>query len=116
VSAAITFADVAKRRAAEQACALDFLVYGDDEERGRHATRCVCSPTCSRDYDPIPYDEAEPTDLGLYEGTAIGALYGLCPATTSHVVTDDDGRTYVVQSSLLDGLQGWNIRPRTAYE
>lgn len=28
-------------------------------------------------YDPMPYPEAEPHDPTLYEGTGVGALYGL---------------------------------------
>ena len=28
-------------------------------------------------YDPRPYPEAEPTDLLMYQGTGIGALYGV---------------------------------------
>lgn len=31
----------------------------------------------SRDYNPLPYPEALPEDLQMYEGTGIGALYGL---------------------------------------
>lgn len=93
-------AEHAAERARAHACALDFLVYGDDEERGPHASRCVCVPVCSRDYDPMPYDEAEPTDLNLYEGTAIGALYDLSPMTPS----------------MVRELAGWNLRPRSVYE
>lgn len=88
----------AEQRAREAACRLDFLVYGvdGDEEHGPHAERCICSPKCSRNYDPLPYPEAEPVDLRLYEGTAIGALYGhgsLAPWA---------GR-----------LAGWNLTPRS---
>ncbi len=28
-------------------------------------------------YDPLPYPEAEPADVRLYEGTGIGFLYGV---------------------------------------
>jgi len=81
-------AEVEHRRAAEAACALDFLVYGDGDApaevlglpvtRVTHADRCIFGPAdaCSRRYDPRPYAEAEP-DQKMYEGTAIGALYGL---------------------------------------
>jgi hypothetical protein len=91
-------ADVAARRNAEAACALDFLVYGDDEERGCHSARCVHGPLdpCSRSYDPLPYPEAEPADQALYEGTGIGALYGV-PGCEGHEWQ----------------LAGWNLTPRS---
>lgn len=60
----------ARAREADSACALDFLTRPD------HGERCVCTPPCSRDYDPMPYPEAEPHPLRDYEGTGIGALYG----------------------------------------
>jgi hypothetical protein len=88
------------RRALEHACALDFLVFGDDEERGRHAERCICSPPCSRNYDPAPYAEAEPRDARMYEDTAIGALYGLSPMTPY----------------MAAQLRGWNVLPRGGVE
>lgn len=96
--------EVEERRNREAACALEFLVYGDtfdleDGEPTAHSARCVCTPTCSRDYDPMPYDEAEPVDARLYEGTAIGALYGL------------PGSEDVVLS-----LEGWELKPRTVFE
>jgi hypothetical protein len=77
-------------RAAERACAIDFLRHGD--ERGIHAKRCVFgeADACSRDYDPYPTAEATP-DPRMYEGTAIGALYGF-------------GTTAAWQ------LAGWNVR------
>lgn len=109
-SDAITFADVAHRRAAEAACVLDFLVYGDGEpttflghrvQGVTHAERCVFGPrnACSRRYDPMPYDEAVPVDLKLYEGTRIGALYGL-PGC---------------EDVILE-LEGWELAPRTVFE
>jgi hypothetical protein len=87
------------RRGREHACALDFLVYGDEPEREPHAARCVFPVPCSRDYDPLPYAEAEPVDLKLYEGTSIGALYGM-PGGEHH----------------LGQLAGWNVRPRSTHE
>lgn len=109
-SDAITFGDQRARRAAEQACALDFLVYGDGEpgtflghrvQGVTHAERCVHGPSraCSRTYDPMPYDEAEPVDARLYEGTGIGALYGL-PGSEDVVLE----------------LEGWELVPRTVFE
>ena len=83
-------ADVARRRNAEANDALDFLVYGDED--GRHSAKCINEPTCSRDYDPLPYPEAAP-DPALYEGTAIAALYGL-----------PGGERHAWQ------LAGWNVR------
>lgn len=94
--------DVHTRRNAAAACALDFRVYGDGQPGEffghpvtpvAHAERCVCSPPCSFDYDPWPTAEAEPADTTLYEGTGIGALYGVpgSPDITPH-------------------LAGWNVR------
>lgn len=99
----------AARRAAEQACALDFLVYGDGQDYPpaiivglpvvgvKHAERCVFGPAhaCSRTYDPMPYAEAEP-DRALYEGTAIGALYGM--------------------PGPEPALEGWELKPRSTHE
>lgn len=97
------------RRNAEAACALDFLVYGDGSPAMfmghtvvgvTHAERCVFGPAkaCSRTYDPMPYAEAEPADTRLYEGTAIGALYGM-PGP-----------------ELAPLLEGWEIAPRSVHE
>lgn len=78
-------------RAEQRACAFDFLVHGD--ERGSHAKRCVyrgtSTPVHSREYDPGP----PPDDIRLYEGTHLGALWGL---------------------NTMDAWQtaGWNIRVR----
>lgn len=154
----MTPAEAYARRQAEHACALDFLVYGDDEEHGPHAERCVharcihCGqvPTkggpcpellaatrehaarwvdkesphawrqrlaagiaraaeriadnlvpgcqldpgsvCAREYDPMPYAEAEPLP-GFHDGTGIAALYGL-PGGDAHAWQ----------------LAGWNVR------
>jgi hypothetical protein len=56
-------------------CALDFLTWGDMQ--GVHAKRCVHAgtavPVCSRDYNPGPV----PEDERLYEGSALGVLWGL---------------------------------------
>ena len=64
---------VAKRRLDEARCAWDFLVHGD--LRGVHEDRCVRpgGVSCSRDYDPGP----KPEDERLYEGAALGTLWGL---------------------------------------
>lgn len=88
-------ADLARRRGEEHADALDFLVFGD--EAGRHAEHCVHAEKCSRTYDPLPVPEAEPVDLRLYEGTAVGALYGFGPLTSYHAAQ----------------LAGWTLAPRT---
>lgn len=73
--------ELAKRRNAEAACALEFLVYGDDGPRGPHAEHCVHEAggdkPCSRVYDAMPYVEALPVPPVMYAGTGIGALYGL---------------------------------------
>lgn len=108
----------AERRNREAACRLNFLVHGDtfideDGEPTAHATVCVCSPTCSRDYDPLPYPEAEPADAKLYDGTAIGAMYGLTPPTKRRTWQDDDGNPVMAESNLLVGLAGWNLIPRS---
>lgn len=50
-------------------------------------------------YDPLPYPEAEPYPLIDYDGTGIGALYGL-------------GMTAAQAASLA----GWNIKPRSQPE
>jgi hypothetical protein len=66
----------AKNRADMTLCARDFLTWGDT--RGIHAKLCMFGPDdpCSRTYDPWPDKEASPDPL-VYEGTGIGALYGL---------------------------------------
>jgi hypothetical protein len=89
------FRERAERRGAEHACALDFLVFGDDEERGPHAARCIHGPgdACSRDYE-LPHD-SDPLPV-LYAGTGIGALYGL--GMTPHHAAQ---------------LAGWNVRRET---
>jgi hypothetical protein len=68
-------ADVQKRREAERLCALDFLTWGDTQ--GTHSKRCLrpAGLVCSRDYDPGPV----PEDRKLYEGSPLGALWGLNP-------------------------------------
>jgi hypothetical protein len=64
-----------RRRNDERLCALDFLTWGDMQ--GIHAKRCVYRgtrlPVCSRDYNPGP----PPEDEKLYEGSALGVLWGL---------------------------------------
>lgn len=70
------FLEVEAQRSHEQADALDFLVYGDDD--GRHTERCLFQDEpCSRTYDPLPFPDAAPTPAAWYVGTGIGALYGL---------------------------------------
>lgn len=85
----------ASQRNREFADALDFIVYGDED--GRHAETCVHAEPCAREYDPLPYPEALPAEPRLYEGTGIGALYGL-PETDCH----------------LWQLAGWNLVPRSS--
>ena len=63
-----------RRRRDEALCARDFLTWGDT--RGAHENHCMFGQTCARTYNPWPYPEAAPDPL-LYEGTGIGALYGL---------------------------------------
>lgn len=118
----------ASRRNSEAACALDFLVYGEGDDAPTtspwgsvvpvtHADRCVFgrAHACSRTYDPMPYDEAEPVDLRMYEGTSIGALYGLGPDESVRTWLDDDGNAVTVVRPLIN-LEGWELRPRTVYE
>lgn len=75
-------AELAKRRNAQANDAFDF-VYGGDED-GRHAKRCVFAlaggDACARAYDPFPYPDAAPEPARDYDGTGIGALYGLAGA------------------------------------
>ena len=81
--------ELGSRRAKEQAGAWEFLTTGSSE---------LPSPDdqpWSRDYDPLPYPEALPDDLHRYEGTGIGALYGL-PGSEVHAWQ----------------LAGWNLTPR----
>ncbi len=79
----------ARRREEERLCALDFMTWGDMQ--GIHAKRCVrpAGLVCSRDYNPGP----KPEDEKLYEGSAIGVLWGL---------NDDEAWQ----------LAGWNITRR----
>jgi hypothetical protein len=86
--------DRAQWRNIEANDAMDFLFMGDDE--GRHRERCVHAEPCSRNYDPLPYPEAEPHDTRLYDGTGIGALYGA-----------QDSERHLWQ------LAGWNLVPRS---
>lgn len=64
---------VRRMRADEALCARDFLTWGDT--RGIHAKFCVFGEgdPCSRTYWPGP----TPDDEAMYEGTGIGALFGL---------------------------------------
>lgn len=64
---------VARRRNEEALCAWDFLTNGD--LRGEHSARCVRpgGMLCSRTYDPGPV----PDDERMYEGSALGTLWGL---------------------------------------
>lgn len=77
----------AMERDAEVACALAFLTVADHED-------CIRTPPCCRDYDPMPYPEAEPFPSDMYVGTGIAALYG-GPMT----------------ARLAVELAGWNITP-----
>lgn len=78
----------ARRREAERNCRRDFLTNPD------HGDVCVCTPQCSRNYDPMPYAGADPVPVSWYEGTGVGALYGL--GLTPLEVAD---------------LAGWNTHP-----
>ena len=83
----------------QRACAFDFLVNGD--ERGIHAKRCVWPkyglPACSREYDPGP----APEDIRLYEGSELGALWGISTA---------EGAV----ATLAALRSGWSIKRRSA--
>ena len=81
-----------RRREDEALCALDFLTWGD--EQGDHHKRCLrpAGIVCSRDYHPGP----PPDDTKLYEGSALGALWGL------------PGSPSVLDSSW----PGWNLKRR----
>lgn len=87
-------AELARRRNDEANDAMDFLFLGDED--GRHAERCVYAlaggEACSREYDPMPYAEAAPAEPRMYDGTGIGALYGMSAS-----------------GGLLADLAGWNI-------
>lgn len=82
----------------------------------RHAERCVfgAGDACSRRYDPAPYAEAEPVDLKMYAGTAIGALYGIGPATVIRTWLDDEGNTVSVEHELVQ-LEGWTLAPHSTH-
>lgn len=86
--------ELSKLRSREQDDALDFLVYGDED--GRHSDTCVHSEPCAREYDPLPYREAEPAEPAMYAGTGIGVLYGL-PGS----------------DAFAWQLAGWNLVPRS---
>ena len=87
-------AELAKRRREELADAFHFLTV--DAEK--HADRCVYKRRggvpCTRSYDPLPYREALPDDLRMYEGTGVGAIYGLPGSEV-----------------LAWQLAGWNLTP-----
>ena len=78
---------VARRRDAEALCAWDFLTRGADG----HEARCVRpgGVVCSREYDPGPV----PEDERLYEGAALGTLWGL-------------------NTMAAWQLAGWDVKPR----
>lgn len=87
--------EVMKRRLEESLDAWAYQVDGDD----LHAAHCVHlkhgGRVCSRTYDPLPYKEALPSDLRMYAGTGIGALYGL---------SESEGHAWQ--------LAGWNVATR----
>ncbi len=68
------FESVARRRDLERNDAVSYLL----SEHPQHLTRCLFVldglPCCSRTYDPGPIS---PEEEAFYEGTPIGALYGL---------------------------------------
>lgn len=92
----MTHTNTSTRRQAERDDAWDYLIRGDLDDR--HTKRCLYAleggEACSRDYNPMPYPDALP-DPVTYEGTGIGALYGL-----------RDTERFLWQ------LAGWNIRKR----
>lgn len=100
------FAGVAARRNAEANDAMDFLFLGDED--GRHAEKCIHAVPCSRTYDPMPYPEAEPHDSRMYEGTGLGALYGLGDERAL-AMADEEGDLIIVTRSLVTELAGWNL-------
>lgn len=80
--------EVEKTRRKEEDCAWRFLTSRDET---LHIESCVFArrgdPACSRNYDP-----GEEPDRNLYEGTGIGALFGL------------DGTRHRAHE-----LAGWNV-------
>jgi hypothetical protein len=101
--------EAVKARAKEREDAWDFLVNGDSD--GRHAIGCPHDEPCRREYDPMPYPEAAPTDPRMYDGSGIGALYG-GPFETCSTHEDDDGEHELVRTFAGD-LAGWNLNPRS---
>lgn len=81
--------DAARRREAERNCARRFLTEPDHEEV------CICSPPCSRDYDPRPCAGCEPTPEEWYED-GLGALYG-----------------FPLRPDQVADLAGWNVVRRS---
>ena len=78
-------AEITRQRGDAALCAWDFLT------RPGHENRCVKpgGVLCSRDYDPGP----KPEDERLYEGSALGALWGM-------------------NEIAVWQLAGWNVRRR----
>lgn len=86
---------VAQRRAAERVAAFEFLTTGASDGPAPDGA------PWSRDYDPVPYPEAVPHDLRMYEGTGVGALYGHLDAASRPFFAD---------------LAGWSITRRKSSE
>jgi hypothetical protein len=93
---------VHERRAAEKAAAWEYLTTGETEGPAPD------DEPWSRAYDPVPCREALLDEPRLYDGTGIGALYGL---STETVAThyDDEGRGCVIRRSLVADLAGWTL-------
>lgn len=91
-------ARLARRRDDERNDALHFLYHGHDAHAGVCLFRREGGEPCSRDYDPMPHFEAALTEPRFYDGSGIGALYGL-PGS----------------ERLCASLAGWNVRRREEF-
>ena len=81
---------LSRRRLDEARCAWEFLVKGEPHEDCVYQERGL--PRCSREYNPGP----KPEDEKLYEGTALGTLWGLNGPRDPHAWQ----------------LAGWNVTRR----
>jgi hypothetical protein len=95
---AYAYAEAQERQAEDEARAAAAALAAQEEDIALMGARI---------YDPLPYPEAAPTDIRMYAGTGIGALYGLNGMTTTTTFVDDEGESHDLPWSY--DLEGWTL-------